>query len=825
MIRIESIEIEEFRGIKKMMLPLNRDNYGICGPNGTGKSGIVDAIEFALTGDITRLSGSGSEGLTVKAHAPHVDARKEPERSFVRVTAFAPSLNKTITIERRVNAAAAPIITPNDSKVVALVSQLASHPEFALSRREIVKYVITPAGQRAKDVQSLLRLEQIEKVRLAFQKVANDAKKDAQTAATEDDRAKKELLLHLGISSLSKAELLTAVNARRATLQLKPLADLDANTSLKEGVVSAGDTGKTKPKIIKAVAITDLASLNESLAALNAESMKTARADALAILKDLTSDAEALRAFKTQILVQQGLKLVDEDLCPLCDVAWERAELEAHLQEKLSKASKTAEKLKVLESALQPIIDNLDDITTSVAKVATICALLDPKIDSQLLSELSDQCATAHTTLSQVCSEPSHIEGTSLLLSEEDSDWSVPQDVTDALAIVKSALDKLPEPTKEEEARDYLIVAQERYDRCKTTKARKDETAARSALGLKVSETYGETSKSVLEGIYDKVEKNFSDYYRVINHDDEGKFDGKLTPSVGKLAFDVDFYGRGKFPPGAYHSEGHQDSMGLCLYLALVQHTLGDSFNFAVLDDVLMSVDAGHRREVCTLLKSKFPKTQFILTTHDPVWLQFMKTENLIQGNLMFGGWSVDTGPQVWKDSDAWQQISNHLAKNDVPAAASVLRRYLEFITTVLADKLRAPVEYHANGSYDLGDLLPSVIRTWKTHLKTAKEAAKSWGSDTKSLEALEQDAAAKIAKTNVEQWMINKAVHYNEWVNLQKSEFEAVVSAFRELLDSIRCDNVACQDNFYIIPARGPTKESLRCGCGKTNINLKLKK
>lgn len=61
--------------------------------------------------------------------------------------------------------------------------------------------------------------------------------------------------------------------------------------------------------------------------------------------------------------------------------------------------------------------------------------------------------------------------------------------------------------------------------------------------------------------------------------------------------------------------------MGLCLYLALMKRALEDGFTLAVLDDVLMSVDAGHRREVCSLLKTKFPKTQFILTTHDQVWL------------------------------------------------------------------------------------------------------------------------------------------------------------------------------------------------------------
>jgi hypothetical protein len=125
--------------------------------------------------------------------------------------------------------------------------------------------------------------------------------------------------------------------------------------------------------------------------------------------------------------------------------------------------------------------------------------------------------------------------------------------------------------------------------------------------------------------------------------------------------------------------------MGLCLYLALMSHTLGKEFTLAVLDDVLMSVDSSHRREVCALLKSKFPNTQFILTTHDPVWLQFMKSENLISGNLIFGGWTVDTGPQIWSEGDVWSQIDEKLKKQDVSGAAGTLRRYLEYIATILA--------------------------------------------------------------------------------------------------------------------------------------------
>ena len=54
--------------------------------------------------------------------------------------------------------------------------------------------------------------------------------------------------------------------------------------------------------------------------------------------------------------------------------------------------------------------------------------------------------------------------------------------------------------------------------------------------------------------------------------DQSGRFTpSALTPSEGKLDFDVNFYERGLFPPAAFHSEGHQDSMGVCLYLALMK--------------------------------------------------------------------------------------------------------------------------------------------------------------------------------------------------------------------------------------------------------------
>lgn len=294
---------------------------------------------------------------------------------------------------------------------------------------------------------------------------------------------------------------------------------------------------------------------------------------------------------------------------------------------------------------------------------------------------------------------------------------------------------------------------------------------------------------------------------------------------MGKLGFDVDFYGRGLFPPGAYHSEGHQDSMGLCLYLALMRHLQGAGFTFAVMDDVLMSIDTGHRREACTLLKKQFPNTQFIMTTHDPIWLRHMRTEGLIgaRSAIQFRGWSVDQGPTQWDDRDVWTEIDEYLGQNDVRSAAGLLRHYLEYIAAELCHRLRAPVEFRGDARYELGGLLPAAVSQMRRLYRRAKNAANSWNQkDVVEQLAIREENFATLARASeVEQWQVNAAVHFNSWDSLGKDDFGPVMEAFRGLLGGFTCP--ACDEYLRVSPDR-ETAELIRCECGKTNINL-LKK
>lgn len=80
-----------------------------------------------------------------------------------------------------------------------------------------------------------------------------------------------------------------------------------------------------------------------------------------------------------------------------------------------------------------------------------------------------------------------------------------------------------------------------------------------------------------------------------------------------------------------------------------------------------------------------------------------MKTERLIPAGQTFGAWSVDSGPRVWNDRNIWTEINDRFHAAEVEVASALLRRYLEHTATVLADSLRAQVDFRGDGQYDLG--------------------------------------------------------------------------------------------------------------------------
>jgi recombinational DNA repair ATPase RecF len=816
MIRVESIVIKEFRGVRDLTLDIKGENFAICGPNGTGKSGVVDALEFALTGNVSRLSGEGRGEVSLKQHGPHVDRRSDPERARVTVKVFIPSLDKTVKVERNLKTPAVAQVTPSDPSVLEVLAQVKAHPEIVLSRRELIRYVLATPGNRADEVQALLHLDQVEQVRLGLQKIANTCERQLTSLGASLILTRDHLLCALGISELSDASVLATTNAHRAILGLPALPSLTSSISLKDGM--ATPSPPMPQRIPKAQALVDIRAARDVVGEITSVTTATAIAELTTELTHLAKDPAVASNVKREAFYKSGMDLIDAEVCPLCDTPWNLDELKKHIQVKIDHLQEISGKRNAAETKIAPLIATIRKMQVTTDTLLEYAALATPPLVVKAARDYSTACRNSADTLTAFLPLPETI-------SVLNTVPSVPQAVLDDISELEKAVAALPEPTKQDAAREWLTIAQERLEVWRAAKRTQTVAKEQAQRTRQISDIYTITSDKVLTGIYSAVEKDFASLYGFVNRDDEGMFTAKLIPSMGKLGFDVDFYGRGFFPPGAYHSEGHQDSMGLCLYLTLMRHIHGAAFTLAVLDDVLMSVDAGHRREVCTLLKEQFPNTQFIMTTHDQIWLRHMRTERIIGGRsaVHFRTWSVDHGPTRWDARDVWTEIEDYRQQNDVRAAAALLRHYLEYESAELCHRLRARVEFRGDAQYQLGELLPAAILRMRELYRRAKEAGNSWNQKdvVERLAAQEGEFARLVEISKAEEWQVNSAVHYNSWNNLGGEDFAPVADAYRNLLRGFTCSD--CSDYFRVSPER-ETPESFRCECSKLNFNLRKK-
>jgi hypothetical protein len=814
MIKLESAHIEEVRGIRKLDIDFQKEKFAISGPNGSGKSGVIDAIEFGLTGQIGRLSGRGTKGLSVSEHGPHVDKTKFPDAAFVQLRVFLTDLGKSVTITRKVSAPKKPKIEPADDNVKAVLAEIADHPEITLSRREILRFILVEPTKRSEEIQTILKLDEIGDTRSAFNTSQNKLQSAHKIAEAQAQTGRNALQLHLQITGLRTEDLLESVNRRRRLLGLTELVGLSADTKLDTGL----STATKLPDFNKQSALRDLKALFDAVPGF--PSLAIAEADAiLSDLAKLEADPALLGALQRRSFIEKGLNLVDGPECPLCDTPWEDEQhLRNHLKAKLAKS----EEARILQ---QDLLNNGTAIVREIVKVEGLLALVQKVADGQGESVLAQILTGWKTDLETLKTKLATVEGLAGLKDRFAHGWvQMPKAIPASLIAFTDKINAIPDQTATLDAQTFLTTAQVRTSDYQEAMRRSKAAELASKTASVAYKIYCDVLEDELETLYRDVQEDFSKYYREINTDDESTFTAKLTPTEGKLDFDVNFYERGLFPPGAFHSEGHQDGMGVCLYLALMKRLFGDRFTFALLDDVVMSVDAGHRYQFCQLLKTEFPKTQFIITTHDRLWAEQMKSAGLVSAktSMAFHSWTIDTGPLVESNIEIWDEIAAALGRGKVEAAAAALRHHLEYVSRHLADLIGATPQFRADGNYELGELLPSVLTKMKSLYGKAAEAAQSWGDDAaKEAATLRKGALSSAAGAqSVEQWAVNKAVHYNAWANFGKRDFEPVVAAFKELLGCFSC--AKCGSWIHVTPRVPP--ETLRCSCNAINLNLKSK-
>ena len=823
--RLLEISVKNVRGLPDLQLRPNGKTMVIWGPNGAGKSAVVDAIDFVLTGRISRLVGAGTAGITLAKHGPHID--HEAESAVVTATLQLEEFQDPIVI-RRCIATHDDLECPEEARTkLAQLGEIVRHGGLILTRRDILRYVTAEAGTRAGEIQELLNLTDIEQIRQSFYRARTELTRNERDARKAIDTAKAEVNVILGGEKYNEKQLLEVVNSCRKTFGGVPLDSPEAE-SLKKGLQTPVQT-ETAQTSFNRTLFEDVVE-NVRLATRPEVGMQisTSASELRGLIDDVKAHAELLAELEHLDLTQQAIRFVDDATteCPVCGATWAEGHLAQHLQSKLAAAHAAEGQQKKIAQAANSIAEPSRNLRANIASLTN--TLGSTKImerlgkDAVSLNQWRDEL----DRLLEALGSP-----LDLYMEGDFADSSVarllaPKNLGDLLTSLTAAgKAEAPEPTPEQTAWDTL-TGLEVSERAVENRTHDQQVAAlhHSRAGVLLSE-YEKARDAMLQDLYDRIGGRFVELYGVLHEHEKDHFDAQLHPDGASLKFEVDFLGRGAHPPHALHSEGHQDSMGLCLFLALNEELSKGQSDLIALDDVVMSVDTGHRKDVCRLLTEMFPDRQFLITTHDRTWAKQLRQERVVDSpNLVeFTSWTVETGPRVHQQIDLWAAIANDLDRHAVSEAAFKLRRGSEDFFESVCDALGAQITYNSATQWELGDWLPSAMDKYKSLLQKATRAAQSWANNEARANFIELESVRTqiYGRTYTEQWAINDSVHYNNWGNMTREDFLPVVDAFRDLYALFLCSS--CMRMIDAVPP-GRSAEVVKCPCGSFSWNLKQK-
>ena len=804
--KINSLTITDFRGIRHLSIPLEGRSAVIWGDNGVGKSGVVDAVDFLLRGDVTRLSGRGAGGLSLLRHGPHVRAKPEHARVDAEVIL---SDGATCQVSRSVSHPNTPVADP---AVLPEFLRVSGRGQHLLTRRDILAVVTVPPGDRGAQINELLNLSPIEQVRKQLVTLRNTAATAATAACDRVTQQRIRIAGTLDVPAYDHDAIVRAINEQRLLLDLDPIATIDDDAAAGAPPVRPLDEA-TARRVSARAAVSALAELlgdPKMLAEIRRDFQGGCDAS-----DGLLTIADYERVLSLAAVVNGGIALLDgTGVCPLCDTPWEVERLAEHLSRKHDTTRAAQEAKGKIADAAERLRTRLNGVAARGSAALDAVARMDPAAPPQWLSDWSTTLGRTVAALADPVDALSTDEQRAMIAAAIVPEEAVVQRLADFAAAIQIE----QEPQARTQAREQLIRADQEIQNLRDAEATTGADQRLATIATQLHDSFLASRDEVLHELYDSVRDRFVEFYRFLHPEEAESFAADLGPDQrGGIDLAVDFHAAGKYSPNAVHSEGHQDSMGLCLFLALAEVLTGGATpDLLLLDDVVMSVDMDHRAKVAELLNVHFPTTQFILTTHDRAWASYLQSSGVIRAadRWEFRTWNLESGPSVGRAADVWTRVESQLDDADVPAAAETLRRHLEETLFTVCDAIRAPVRLRASAQYQAGDLGEPAFDTLKKLIAAGIRRAQALNnvSAAQRLENLQAARARARTEIKIHEWSVSAQIHSNEILRLSAAEFRVVATTYREALALFGCD--LCHSPIRLLVDGEGRQSAVQCDC-----------
>jgi hypothetical protein len=791
---ITDISVRAVRGIRsQLFLRLGEKAVVVHGGNGTGKSSLARALQWALTGQ----------------DAPPADDTAAGEERYRRHVLTAPSEPR---VEVGFSDGSKIVVTPTTEQVEGAAAQFREACVRAspfLRRAQVLEVLAGRPIDRFRYLEGYLDLAQADALReeLATRAAAENTRADA--ALQKHGRAAANVAAALpnqdakrGFSSAAGIETALRAAAMQAGVAQSGSEPVDALVQRARGFVSGEGLAAKRARVVAAIrSLSAFAAMPDcpDLDAARAKVTQTEEAASESGLADLLSHAQ-----KHFVAGQEGTK------CPVCGQDVDR-------QGTISAIAARLASLTEYQDARRHLSQSISEWRSWWAAFLVAARDIRAALEVRSLTEVEGvppPPPTADVLLKTNSAATDAEFGGALTVAEIRPvvDW-----VTRVVSFFAGMLDRTAESLPSEEATHAIrqfIQAAERYveNREQFVAAEQEQKEARAAahsIGA-VADALRKARQDVAKDLLTEIAGTVARYYSTI-HPREAEEEITDSPEiVVQRQREGTAYIRGRFngqkvdDPRWVYSDGHVDTVGICIFLALRRFSAdrARSAKLLVLDDVISSVDLDHARNFVRLLRDEFKDHQVVLFTHNELFAHWCSGLAPGMRRVVIKGWTLEGGPRLGDYQSTIARLEAAIKEETSPKAISLLMMWLldEWLLECrFVYQLAVPAR--RGEQYTLAEL-------WAPFVKRLKATQSALGAPIPSLDPLLEQLKDVPRVRNM------RAAHENEFARefplaTMRSIATAAVSLVRRLY-CFECDECAAP-----VPGVGENTEVLRCRGG----------
>lgn len=425
-------------------------------------------------------------------------------------------------------------------------------------------------------------------------------------------------------------------------------------------------------------------------------------------IDEFTQKKELVEKIDYIVLYQCATDILDKNqedstICPLCGYPWKREVLISHIKQELTLLQEAKEaKEKVVES-----IKNLRLLLKTEQKaLRMLCASYEELV--VIIPSIKYEKAKLYLRDLDVLEASLDMDSSIFALDlksvlEKDIIASVKSERAEIKKTISEEKTKI-QPSKEEIKRNADIEIVKKINLLWIEyKIAENKFAYYHAEFEKFITIASKLSKTIQENIsrrFKDISSLIGKFFGILRSDKDIKdIEITLNQDKGKAAgrsaeIQLSYYNISVKPAYKVLSESLLNSLGLAVYFACIKQFNTES-KFVVLDDIMNSLDVGHRDTLLDLIEQELSDYQVILFTHDLLWFEKIQKRFPSWIHKKIKSWEYATGPKIDSATTTREEIEELLQDSTkTKDAGSKFGNYVEGVLNELCEDLHAELRY-----------------------------------------------------------------------------------------------------------------------------------